>query len=94
MKHHIIVKFKKDVNLDSILPDIKNIFDETLKIEGVHFVDYKINCIEKDNRFNLMIIIDMDKEALSIYDKSNPHLLWKEKYTSFIEAKAIFDSED
>ena len=94
MKHHIIVKFKKEVNVNEILPDIKNIFNETLNIDGIYSVVYKTNCIDRENRFNLMIILDMDENALNVYDKSNPHLLWKEKYSSLIEAKAIFDSKE
>lgn len=94
MKHHIIVKFKPDFKLKENLNDIKNIFNDTLKINGIYSIEYKINCIDRENRFHLMIIIDMDEVALNTYDKSNAHKLWKNKYSPYIEAKAIFDSED
>lgn len=94
MKHHIIVKFKEDFKLKENLNDIKSIFNDTLKINGIYSVEYKLNCIDRENRYHLMIILDMDEGSLESYDKSNAHLLWKNKYSSFIESKAIFDSED
>ena len=94
MKHHIIVKFKPEFNLKENLYDIKTIFNETLKIKGIYSVEYKLNCIDRENRFHLMIILDMEEASLDSYDKSNAHKLWKSKYSPYIEAKAIFDSED
>lgn len=93
MKHNIIVKFKEDVVLDDILEDIKSIFNETLTIEGIHQVDYLVNCIDRSNRYHLCIQITMDKEALSTYDGCIPHNTWKQKYGPLIESKAIFDYE-
>ena len=63
-------------------------------IEGIHKVEYKQNCIDRANRFDLLVEIDVDKEVLPIYDKSVPHLEWKEKYGKFVENKAIFDFEE
>ena len=94
MKHYIISKFKPGFDLNASLADIKSIFNKLTQIEGIHAVEYKLNCISRDNRYNLMIIIDMEKEALSLYDSSVPHKEWKEKYGSLLESKAIFDSEE
>ena len=94
MKHHILVKFKKEIVLNIILDDIKDIFNQALDIDGIYSIEYHTNCINRDNRYHLMIVINMDKKALAIYDDSYPHKLWKEKYSSYIESKAIFDCED
>ena len=42
---------------------------------------------------DLMIRIDMDKEALPAYAASEPHLRWKKEYGSRIAKKAIFDCD-
>lgn len=97
MKHYIIAKFNKEVDkkdIPNMLVDIKAIYNEALTIEGIHNIEFKLNCTQKDNRFDLMIILDMDKEALDKWAKCAPHLLWKEKYTKYLESKTIFDSED
>lgn len=94
MKHNIIVKFTKDAPaLSEMLPDIKEIFAQTLVIAGIHDVRYLTSCIDRPNRYDLVIQIDMDQQALSAYDACTPHHQWKEKYGPYIESKAIFDYE-
>ena len=46
------------------------------------------------SRRNMMIIIDMDQEALPAYDASEPHLRWKTEYGKLTEKKAIFDCDE
>ena len=77
-----------------MLENVKNVFGKLLVIEGIHKVEYKQNCIDRANRFDLLVEIDMDKEVLPAYDESAPHLEWKEKYGKFVENKAIFDFEE
>ena len=93
MKHCILAKFKKEFDLDSHMEDIRSIFD-TIKIDGIHFVEYKRNCIARENRYDLLIRIDMDKEALPLYDDCENHHRWKDVYGPSLEKKAIFDYED
>jgi len=92
MKHCILVKFKKDFNYKNALDDIKSIFD-SIDIDGVHDVTYKCNCIMRENRYDLLIMINMDKNVLSSYDECSAHHTWKDKYTKYIDKKAIFDFE-
>lgn len=95
MKHCILIKWNKEVSdKKEMLENVKNGFEKLLVIEGIHKVEYKQNCIDRANRFDLLIEIDMDKEVLPTYDQSAPHLEWKEKYGKFVENKAIFDFED
>lgn len=91
MKHCILVKFKEKDDTTNCLDDIKNIFNEALSINGIYRVDYYLNCIDRENRYDLLIKIDMDEEALEEYDRSNAHKLWKEKYGPKLQNKAIFD---
>lgn len=95
MKHCILVKFKEEYKnkINEYLPDIKNIFDKTKEIEGINDVEYILNCIDRDNRYDLLIRIDMKKESLETYDHCDSHKLWKDKYGSYLEKKAIFDYE-
>ena len=95
MKHCILSKFKKEYrnDVEEMLPDIRNIFDPLLNIEGITKIDYITNCIDRDNRYDLLIMITMDKETLDTYDHSAEHKKWKENYGDRLEAKAIFDFE-
>lgn len=93
MKHNILVKFKQDINYIEMIEDIKNLFDGLLTIDGINDVKLHRNCIDRDNRYHLLIQIDMKKETLPIYDESIVHQTWKSKYAEYIEAKAIFDYE-
>ena len=92
MKHCILVKFIKSFDWQSELSKIATIFD-SININGVHKTDYLVNCIDRENRYDLLIRIDMEKEALEKYDMSENHHIWKESYSKYIEKKAIFDYE-
>ena len=78
----------------TVVNEVKKIFDKLLTIKGIENVQLHTNVIDRSNRFDLMIIIEMDKAVLETYDKSEPHHEWKEKYGKFVENKAIFDYED
>ena len=92
MKHCILVKFIKNFDWQRELSKIATIFD-SININGVHKTEYIVNCIDRENRYDLLIRIDMEKEALEKYDMSENHHIWKESYSKYIEKKAIFDYE-
>lgn len=97
MKHCILVKFREDVEDDErkdLLPDIRLLFERLTALDGIHGVEVIPNVIDRPNRYDLLIRIDMDREALSAYDKSEPHLEWKTEYAAYLEKKAIFDYEE
>jgi hypothetical protein len=95
MKHIILVKWNKEViNKDEIVSAAQSVFEKLLEIDGIHGVNLRKNVIDRANRFDLMICIEMDKEILPIYDESEPHHEWKEKFGKFVENKAIFDFEE
>lgn len=52
MKHYIIVKFNEGYDYKKEIDNIKKLFDESLKLEGVSKVDIYINRTQKE-------IIDM-----------------------------------
>lgn len=96
IRHYIIAKFKPEYTHEDIsrmLPDIKSIFDETLAIDGIKSVTVSRNCIDRDNRYDVMIEIEMAEDALKEYDASEPHKRWKQEYGDMLEKKAIFDRE-
>jgi len=99
MKHLIIVKFKENVwdreteASRKMLADIRGIFDQTKQIEGVHTVNIYQNVTPRPNRHDLMIEMEMDPEALPVYDDSAAHQEWKVKYGEYIQTKTIFDYE-
>ena len=62
------------------------------QIEGIEHVTIKENITPRDNRYDLMIILDMSDDALQTWDDSSLHKQWKAEYSDLIEQKAIFDS--
>lgn len=97
MKHHIIVKFVPEVGCEKkskICDEVLELFDNLKSIEGIREVEIKKNCIDRPNRYDMMILIDMDKEALPVYDESVWHKKWKADYGKYVQEKAIFDCEN
>ena len=93
MKQHIIVKFAEGTDVAALLEPVGAIFARTLEIPGVRGVELKPNCVPRPNRYDLMIVLDMDPEALPAYDASEPHLRWKRDYGALVAKKAIFDCD-
>lgn len=97
MKHCIIVKFKPEISSEKkreLIPAIDELFSHTLTIPGIREVRLIQNCTPRDNRYDLMIRIDMDAEALPVYDECEWHKTWKRDYGEMLEKKAIFDYEE
>lgn len=94
MKHHILVKWNEDAgDRAALAAGAEALFRETLAIPGVHGVSVHPNVIDRPNRYDLLIELDMDRDALPLYDQSEPHLRWKEHYGARIAKKAIFDCD-
>ena len=93
MEHYIIVKFKNNYNYSCELENIKELFNKTLKIDGVKKVDIYNSNSSLSNRHDLMIKMELTKEGLTNFDNSSIHKKWKEEYGKYIENKTIFDCE-
>ena len=93
MQHYIIVKFTDGTDFRALERPVREIFAETLSIPGVHGVDVRLSNSERPNRFDMMIVMDMDRDALPAYDVSAPHLRWKRDYGALVAKKAIFDCD-
>lgn len=97
MKHCIIVKFLPDISRKiekDFVKQIKELFDNAKEIDGIHDIKVYRNCVDKDNRADIMIEMTMEKEALEEFDSSQWHLLWKQEYGRFIDTKTIFDYDE
>ena len=94
MRHYIIAKLKDPAMAAALEELVRELFSETLQIPGIHGVRVKTCCIDRPNRYDLMIEITMEPEALEAYDTSEAHKKWKQEYGPLLQAKAIFDSED
>ena len=94
MKHMILAKFKSDVSdKDALIEPIRTLFSVACEIPGVHGASVFPCCIQRDNRCDVMIVLDMEKDALPLYDESEMHRTWKREYGPLLEKKAIFDWE-
>jgi len=94
MKLHILVKWAEPaMRAASVVREVEALFQETLGIPGVHKVEVLPNVVDRPNRYDLLILITMDMEALEAYDACEAHHRWKDEYGAKIEKKAIFDCE-
>lgn len=96
MKHDILVKYKPEISKErkiELIPEITELFGHLTEIEGIHGVQVYPNVVERENRYDLLIEIDMDRKALEVYDASVWHHQWKDRYSALLEKKAIFDHE-
>ena len=96
MKHHILAKYKPEITKEQkeqLAEEILELFRNTISIEGIRSVAVHKNCIDRENRYDILIVIEMEPEALTEYDGCVWHKEWKEKYGPILEKKAIFDCE-
>ena len=96
MKHDILIKYKGEITKEqktALIPEIQELFDHTTEISGIHEVKLYPNVVDRENRYDLLIEIDMEREALDAYDHSIWHQQWKDQYSSLLEKKAIFDHD-
>lgn len=96
MTHYIIAKFVSSVDAAQkarIAEESRELFSGLLSMPGFHGVKVLQNITDRPSRYDLMIIIEMDASALNIYDDSEPHRMWKQRYGSLLQSKAIFDHD-
>ena len=93
MKHFIIAKFKNRSDTEVLLPDIRTLFQKAVNLNGVESVIIHKSNSTRDNRYNVMIEMNLSKEGLDAFDESDIHKEWKETYGDRLESKAIFDCD-
>lgn len=94
MLHRIIVKYTPLVtDRDAFAEEVLGIFKPLETMDGIHKVGIVKGLPLAENRWDLMIEIEMEKSALPAYNESAPHKKWKTEYACFVEKKAIFDCE-
>ena len=93
MIHHIIVKWNGEADKISLAKEVRDLFAEATEIEGINKVEIKDNIIPRENRYDIMIAVHMDEDALPGLDASALHKKWKAEYVCMIEKKCIFDCE-
>ncbi len=93
MRHYIIIKLKDRSQKSEVAQNARSIFERTLAIEGVNSVSVYENCVDRPNRYDVMIEMEMQPEALALYDPSDAHMEWKRYCDPLLEAKAVFDCE-
>ena len=94
MKHCIIVKWNETVtDKAALLSEVRALFSSATLVSGVTGTTVLENCIARENRYDLAIVLDMDRDALPVWDGSELHKKWKADYGERIASKAIFDFE-
>lgn len=94
MKHCILVKWNEKVsNKKALESDVRELFSKALSIPEISDINFIENCVDKSNRYDFLIMIDIKKEDLPIWNECDVHKEWKSSYGNFLESKAIFDFE-
>ena len=95
MKHCILAKFTPEAKAQraELLPRIREIFSAAADIPGVHGAEVIPNCVDRENRYHVLIELEMEPSALTTYDESAMHHRWKDEFGPLLEKKAIFDYE-
>ena len=94
MRHCIIVKFDpSQCDKKALIGEIREFFATAPKPEVVRNLEIFENCVDRENRFDLMIVAEMEKSDLALWDSSSMHALWKEGFGKFLLSKTIFDYE-
>ena len=89
MKHCIIAKYTAEAyaRWETLLPRIREIFSAAGDIPGVRGAEVFPNCVARDNRYDVMIVLEMDRDALEEYDRSAMHHRWKKRRLSLTMSK-------
>ena len=93
MKHYIIAKFRDRDDTDRLLPEITELFRRTLALDGVENVTIRKSNSARENRYSIMIEMNLSTEGLNNFDASEVHKKWKDTYGDRLESKAIFDCD-
>ena len=93
MKHYIIAKFKDRDDTERLIPEIKDLFQKTLDLKGVESVVIHKSNSTRENRYSIMIEMNLSPEGLEAFDASAVHKQWKDTYGDRLERKAIFDCD-
>ena len=94
MRHCILAKFRSDAgDWHAYLPRIREIFGAAEEIPGVRGAAVYPCCVNRENRYHVLIELEMEPSALPAYDESAMHHRWKDEFGPLLEKKAIFDYE-
>ena len=95
MKHCILAKYTADAysRRAELLPRVREIFSAAANIPGVTGAKVFPNCVDRSNRYDVLIVLEMARDALAAYDESAMHQRWKDEFGPLLEQKAIFDFE-
>lgn len=93
MLHHIIVKWNANVDKEAAAQKVHLLYAGAAKIPGIQQMEIRENIIPRDNRYDIMIVLNMEESALSAWDQSELHRQWKAQFGPLMEKKCIFDCE-
>lgn len=94
MRHLIIVKYTDAVRDRAALErDIRALFAPAASMPGVNGVQVLSACLTGGKRYDLMIEMNMSREALAAFDASEIHARWKRDFGAYVLQKTIFDCE-
>lgn len=95
MHHYLLFKLNGKISAENFIVLVSPFFEQmSQEIPGWKSHRFRQNTIERKNNFDLLIQIELSKEALQIYFTHPLHLKMKEAFRNYIEKKAVFDDDE
>lgn len=94
MRHYIFVQWKpEETAQENLARHAEQLFSKAAAAPGVQGVTVSRACIRGHNRCDLMICMELSRDALTAFDASPLHQEWKAQFGPHIAQKWIFDCE-
>ena len=94
MKHLIIAKYHDTVSdKEEMFRRISELFSTWTEYPFIRGCQIIRNCIDRPNRYDVIIAVDLAPEDLPLWDGCELHRQWKAAFVEALQAKAIFDAE-
>lgn len=94
MKHLIIAKYHDAVSdKEEMFRRISELFSTWTEYPFIRDCRIIRNCIDRPNRYDIIIAVDLAPEDLPLWDGCELHRQWKSAFGEALQAKAIFDAE-
>ena len=92
MKHCILVKFADGVSDKAeLIRRISSLYERWTEYPFLKGCRLLTSCVDRSNRYDLAIVLTMEKEDLPLWDGCALHKSWKSDFGSYVASKAIFD---
>ena len=94
MTHYIIAKYAETVtDKAALFLEISALFSRWKDYPFISGCTLSPNVVDRSNRYDLMIAVELSQEALPLWDECALHKKWKSDFGGSLSAKTIIDCQ-